>query len=905
MNDQLLKDLSVRGSKDVPHNLVSSDPTGAYLAGHDIHDRLMDWYSDNVENGVFMSLMEKSQEYSQVRVDIDIKQEGTEPRKLYTDQHLATIIEAFQQILRRQVLDCHEEDLTVFVLEKPPYIKEDGAKTYIKNGFHLQFPRLFLSCREVYRNIYPKVGELLDRTEVDFSDLVQTNPSELLDAHAGCFNHWLMYGSGKNRKTGRYMLSKILTVNKTTISLEDFIENYHLFNASDSVIETADKPAEWWLPRILSINTCGRPTKEITNSILEVIDAEQQSALAYSGDSDDEDVDQDTIESELDDAEHLLTLLCESRADDHTDWWKICQVLKKISHRNARGFEIFCEFTQQSPRRWAKHGQPGCMDLWNGKQYGFGMGTLKYLAKTDNPEGYQEFLQLKSIERLQQSATATHNDFARTLKDLAGDNFVFSNGKWWQYTGQQWKPIEFGMPLKKMISKELRDHFSESLRGIQAAANDVDATKAAEAEWKEKRQYINKLKDNNYKRAIMAEASEVFWRDDFESTLDKNGKLFVFTNGVMDYNMIGDDGFPGVFRSLTPDDLTTKMANVPYVEYDDDSPEMQRLMEYLNQVFPDPELREFFLELYSDIMIAGNTYKIVPFWVGVGNNSKSVLQGILEKALYKYFCKVPTSLFVGKRGQSGSANPELARLEGVRMAMGQETSSKEEMNSGIFKELSGNDTMFCRGLYSEGKEIAMEAVIGISCNNPPMLQGDRAAWNRVKVIDFEAEFVHNAPPTREEQFATKKFPMDVNFMDVADQLCGPLLYVLAKYKRRMMRGFLKIPERVNRATQEYKKRNDIFSNYLEAFLVLDPQGTLDVTAEYREFRLWFREIYSNSTAPNLSEFKAGLCGILRKQVPGGNTLQGIRQKSAMDTPETEPGVFTGDSRDDSAMDLLE
>ena len=185
-----------------------------------------------------------------------------------------------------------------------------------------------------------------------------------------------------------------------------------------------------------------------------------------------------------------------------------------------------------------------------------------------------------------------------------------------------------------------------------------------------------------------------------------------------------------------------------------------------------------------------------------------------------------------------------------------------------------------------------------------MMQGDRAAWNRVKVIDFESEFVQNAPRTREEQFATKKFPMDVNFVQTADRLCGPLLYLLASYKRRMMRGYLKIPARVDRATNEYKKRNDTFSNYLEAFLVIDPQGSLDVTTEYREFRQWFREVYSNGSVPNLTEFKAGLCGILRKQVPNGNTLTGIRQKSAMDNRETSETENGEDSRDITALDAL-
>lgn len=894
MNDQFLQGLSVRPSKDTAHNLVSTNPTGAYLAGHDVYDALMDWYSNNARDGVFMSLAQRPQEYSQVRVDIDIKVEGDEPRRLYTEEQLMAIIEAFQETLRVQVAGCTPKDLTVFILEKEPYIKQDGPKNFIKNGFHLHFPYMFLNRQEVHRNLYPRVGEYLDQTAVDFGGIVKKNPSELLDAHAGCFNHWLMYGSSKNSSTGTYRLSQIVSYEKVTVTLENFLSDYQLYDSNDSLIDTSTQPAEWWLPRILSINTDGRATKEITNSLLEVIDNVQNTTV-YHEDPDDEDVDPNVVEAELIDAEHLLTLLSPTRADEHTDWWKICQILKRISHGNPRGFELFCQFTQLSERRWNKHGYNGCMDMWkNRKTYNFSMGTLKYLAKNDSPEGYRDFLQIKSLERLQATTTTTHNDFARILKDLAGDYFVFSDQKWWQYTGQRWKVIESGFPLKRMISNELRDHYRESLAGVQSAANSVESSKLQEAEWKEKRQYLNKLKDNGYKTAVMNEAKEVFWQDDFASRLDKNGKLFVFNNGVMDYNMTGDDGLQGVFRSLSPEDLTTKMANVPYIDYDDDSPEMRELMEYLHQVFPNEEVREFFLELYSDIMVAGNTHKIVPFWVGIGNNSKSVLQTIFENSLGEYFRKVPTSLFVGKRGQSGSANPEIARLEGARMGMSQETSAKEEINSGIFKELSGNDTMFCRGLYSEGREVAMEAIIGISCNNPPMLQGDAAAWNRVKVIDFEATFTDFAPANREEQFAQKTFPMVSDFTATARRLCGPLLCLLAKYKRKMMAGTLRVPKQVDRATQEYKKRNDIFSNYIQAYLVKDPQGTLNLSERYRDFKDWFKDMHSGSVAPLQDDFTRNLCAFLRVQIPSGNILRGIRQKTNTDQEIEEAAVAAED-----------
>ena len=97
----------------------------------------------------------------------------------------------------------------------------------------------------------------------------------------------------------------------------------------------------------------------------------------------------------------------------------------------------------------------------------------------------------------------------------------------------------------------------------------------------------------------------------------------------------------------------------------------------------------------------------------------------------------------------------------MRWCVLQEPDKRDTLNIGILKELSGNDTFFARGLYKEGKEITPMFKLAMICNKPPKVpHDDKATWNRIRVIPFEATFSHDAPENYEEQIRTKTFPIE-------------------------------------------------------------------------------------------------------------------------------------------------
>ena len=64
-----------------------------------------------------------------------------------------------------------------------------------------------------------------------------------------------------------------------------------------------------------------------------------------------------------------------------------------------------------------------------------------------------------------------------------------------------------------------------------------------------------------------------------------------------------------------------------------------------------------------------------------------------------------------------------------------------------FKALE-EGTFYARDLFQSGREITPMFKLVMVCNEPPpqLPNSDKATWNRIRVIPFEATFSFDAPP---------------------------------------------------------------------------------------------------------------------------------------------------------------
>jgi len=100
---------------------------------------------------------------------------------------------------------------------------------------------------------------------------------------------------------------------------------------------------------------------------------------------------------------------------------------------------------------------------------------------------------------------------------------------------------------------------------------------------------------------VVHNCMEVFYDEDFESKLDKNPHLFAFRNGVYDLKQ-------HIFRAGRPEDYLSKKAPIDYKEYNIDDEEIQEVLDYLEKIFPDKTLRQYFLDTSSEVFIGKNLF---------------------------------------------------------------------------------------------------------------------------------------------------------------------------------------------------------------------------------------------------------------------------------------------------------
>jgi P4 family phage/plasmid primase-like protien len=831
---------------------VSLDnPRGKFSIDSKTRDVFYNSYMDGIKNGEIVCLAENPHSNLPVLVDFDIKLKHIGQivnEKLYTIEQVKEIIGVYQSTLRKIVEDITDLDLICILLEKDLYTVTKNNNTYYKNGFHLHFPFLFLSSTNQSIHLIPRVKQIIKEKNT-FANLDIADSSTLIDK-AVCTNAWLMYGSRKNAQSKAYEVTKIFDSSLEEVGLE-VLEQLPLLDQNERLINTKGN-VKYFLPRILSINSLNKQVKNMKRSLISPLKEEIKKRRPEKDAQNHNDY---TVNEALEMAKQLMPMISDARASDYNQWMSVGWALYNISEGDSRGLDLWCEFSSRCPE---SYDEASCIDLWYYKMVkkGITMGTLKHYAKQDSPEEYKKFKFERSQKHLTESLKGGHTDIARILKEEYGDEFVcasVANKLWFQFVNNKWEEIEEGVFLREKLSTEIIELYNKAIKDLFdkiAKANQED-----EAVLNEKVKKIHKimgnLKSNSFKSAVMKEACDIFYDRKFKHKLDSDAYLIAFKNGVYDLNS-------NVFRPGRPEDYLSKCMPIDYVNYDESDKKVQEIYSFLEKIFPDKSVRNYFMDTSSDVFVGGNHQKVGIFWTGEGDNGKSVTQSFFEQMLGPLAIKFNTSLITGKTPSSGSAYPDLARAGGgVRWAVLEEPNGDEMINCGTFKHLTGNDSFYARDLFEKGKdgrEINPLFKLTFICNKLPKLKyADRATWNRVRVIPFESTFSSDYPESYEEQLNQKRFPVNKEFGKKIPDLLSAFAWVLLEHRKTIT---IRIePEKVKKATEFYKKTNDIYRQFTDEFIEDKNGASLTITELYMNFKEWHRESLPGHSVPIKSELK--------------------------------------------------
>ena len=844
-----------RAPNDPSHTHVSmGTPGGVYSFGSKMSDFWKIYQRTVGKSQIYLA--ENPGKEAPILVDVDLRVKKSTildfnaSENLYSKEQVKNVVDAFQQAIL-DVVDYSEienekknSSLTCVLLEKLPIEVEIGGEQFIKNGFHLHFPKIFLDkkTQEVY--IIPKVQEKIDGLfdNIGAKDFLDTNSLNV---------HWLLYGSQKQNNIP-YKATKCFLKGAKEVTLEEGLHDYECNKYPGDKPEDVECQGrvEEMLPRILSIFLYDRaskyfynPKQSVTTPLMKKFEVVKTKRKQF---------DNDSIEKQLIEAQKLIGMMNKSRADVRATWLRVGFCLWQITEGDIDGFSLWLEFSEQSD----KFDESECLSLWNKMhRNNFTIGTLKYFAKQDNPEEYENMINEKTHNLVLEAVNGCHNDVARILFNEYGNEFVCSSiaqKEWFQFKDHIWNPTDRGTNLRARISddngiiiKQLKKKREELYDSGDIDLDNKDAKKDFAKKLKTINDLIRQCKSTPFKNHIMIESQEVFYNPNFNNLLNKNPNLIAFKNGVYDFEN-------DIFRDGDPEDYLSVSIPTEYYDYGSvDHPEVMVLDEFFQKVFPDREVRDYFLDMVCHVFVGNNAHKVFLLWTGEGDNGKTVTQTLFEKMLGRLAVKFPTSLVTGKKPKSGTANPEMARAGGgVRWGVFDEPNTDEIINSGTLKGLTGNDSFFARDLFCSGKQTE-ETVpmfkLHMLCNKIPAISDvDRATAKRIRIIPFESTFLedHNkCPQDYDEQVAQKIFPMDKNFAANASKLSKPLAWFLIQ-RWRATRNIEPIaPPKVVIATQKFIHENDIFHQFEQQCIsdCDDPKVKLRFDSLYSHYKEWFEQ----------------------------------------------------------------
>lgn len=864
IQSEVVKILHHTRSDDFHTHVSLIHPLGRYNIERTNLENFWSHYCDEIQNGVILGIAEKPGTYLPVLVDFDLKVkvddcENTE--SLYNESQLHSIVRDYDEVIKAVVKNCQDYHLYCFVLEKPAYRCVYNDVEYIKHGFHLAYPYVFLTKTEHEQHIKPRIQKLAEKNTC-FENYGFPDMSKLLD-HCYLNNHWLLYGSQKNDRldTKPYLLSYVLDEEREKIDTFTALKDYRIYDSEENPIQITSKNWNSLLPRILSTNLWFRTEYccEISEKIKSL--SRLKGLVAGLNPQQKKVFQLQNLTERLKISQDYLNILNKERASNYSDWIHIGWALFNISDGDEVGLKLWLAF---SSRAEEKFDEDQCIHLWEKMENRGNMTerTLRFYAYQDNPIETEKIDQQRVKNQLQDLVfNKTHYDTAMAMKQLYGSEFICSSiqeKSWYQYKDHKWKWIGDGSDLRlklsstfheivKDLAKTTGDNFGQAVLNTDKA----ERTKATNTGGEIAKFLVN-LKSNTFKNSVMKEMLDVFYDEKFAHNLDKNNYLIGFKNGVYDLTN-------NIFRKGIPEDYISKQIPYEYSIYEPTDPIIAEIEDVFAKIFTDKEVREYVKDISADLFCGGNFRKHLYLYTGSGNNGKSVFQLILEKLFgNEYYVKLPTSLLVGKRGQSGQANPELARAgNGVRAAVIQEPDKTEAINVGFIKELTGgNDSMYIRDLYQKGKDIReMEVTckITIICNDLPKAENaDAAFWHRIRVIPFTSTFSDNAPASYEEQVEKKIFPKDVSFQDKIPRLVKPLAWYLLERRKSHLKFYE--PEAVRSASLRYRNRNDTFGSFLgERIENGNPKSNLYTKTVISDFNEWFKETKPGKKQPEKDE----------------------------------------------------
>jgi P4 family phage/plasmid primase-like protien len=838
-NHELFKFLTghqVTGKKDVTLTGMgdSNSLKGRWSIPDSDYKQFLDLLHDYlwVHKGAPINLIERPRknESKPLTIDIDFhySNETNKIRRIKKEQ-ISQFTKHIGETIKEFIKTDEYELLRFFVTMRPAPYPESKNK-YVKDGIHILCPDIGLvnDKQKVIRNYILQKGFV--KTSFDNTNYINSD-DEVYDEAMTRDQGWFPYGESKP-SIPPYQLSHVLTYNPVSnIWDEEDISNYTSRQLMELLSIRFNIPDD--------DNEIRNEMKEEYNTLLENRPAsqiEENTSAPIPGIQDFLMVPQSELEKTL--IERLvMECLNVNRADNYEHWMRVGWCLHNIEVSEEM-FNLWIEFSRKSSKFSNNSVSQLKADFFYKMRNDGPRLTERSLhiwAKKDNPELYKTIIDDSIYEYIRNEVDGTHYHIAKLVKKIYKNNYVASinnrDTDWYFYDDQMnmWRHLNQGIQLKTKLSTEVAGYITTvghkySLRACDERIS-ASEREVAKAEIKRFQKIQNCLFTNGFVESSMKMAETVFCDEDFTNKLNKDPCLFACKNGVIQLRakVEGSQEECVIFRPGIPEDYLSFLAgyNFPehdainYVAYDKTKPVFKEIFDFFDKIFPNRELRDYFLRLMASCLEGMNREQCYYTWEGVGGNGKSKIVELMRLTFGDYQTSLQATTLTRKRPESGAANPDIIAIKNRRFIYLQEPDDKEPLNTSRMKQFSGEDMVEARGLYKDQEKFKVSGKLNMMCNSKPIIRSmDRGTWRRIRVIPFISKFVAEDDP----EYISKKPNVFLRDNDLDKKLIEwrePFLSLLVHiYETQYLKNGLEpTPAIVKKASEEYKESNDSYAKF--------------------------------------------------------------------------------------------
>lgn len=396
------------------------------------------------------------------------------------------------------------------------------------------------------------------------------------------------------------------------------------------------------------------------------------------------------------------------------------------------------------------------------------------------------------------------DQFATVLKFNAVDK------KWFFFNGSYWQE-DIGNQRVELAAERVANSIKKEKPELSFSTK-TDEDKAMN-EWyrfqKDSRSHMAKMHMiDEFKKYVIVKHGE----------FDKEDMLLNTESGYVDLSN----------GELHDHEIDKNFSHQTLAEYSDnvDAPLWEK---FLNQIFNSDEELIHYVQKAIGYSFTGSVDEQCLFILnGRGRNGKSVFSNVISDVAGNYAKQMNVQTIVAKKNQSGSANSDIARLEGARIVTSSELNEGDRFDESLVKQLTGGDKILARFLYGSEFEYKPKFKIWMATNHLPIIRGtDDGIWRRIKIIPFNIQIPKEKVDKKLEYKLKAEYTGILNWI-----VQGAIMW---------QQEGLEDPEAVKQVIETYRAEMDPLDAFLEECCTTGQNYSIKAREMYDAYHEWAKE----------------------------------------------------------------